>query len=121
MKFTFSPEDERFRQEVRAFIAEQLPGEVARRNRLWGSGELRFFSDYQLWQSRLAQQGWGAPHWPVEWGGTGWSPLRKHLFMEELYDADGLDYGWQGLHMVAPVTASRSAPRRRSGASCRRC
>ncbi|MFL6679753.1 MAG: acyl-CoA dehydrogenase family protein, partial [Burkholderiaceae bacterium] len=48
-------------------------------------------------------RGWGAPHWPQEWGGTDWSPLRKHLFMQELYDADGLDYSWQGLHMVAPV------------------
>ena len=51
----------------------------------------------------LHGRGWGAPHWPEEWGGTGWSPLRKHLFMEELYNADGLDYSWQGLHMVAPV------------------
>ena len=54
-------------------------------------------------QALLHARGWGAPHWPEEWGGTGWSPLRKHLFMEELYNADGLDYGWQGLHMVAPV------------------
>ncbi|WP_044527810.1 acyl-CoA dehydrogenase family protein, partial [Herbaspirillum sp. B65] len=50
-----------------------------------------------------APKGWGAPHWPKEYGGVDWSPVRKHIFMEELYNADGLDYGWQSLHMVAPV------------------
>ena len=103
MQFTFSPEDEQFRQEVRTFIREHLPPDVARRNRLWGNGEPRFMDDYRLWQGALAEQGWAAPHWPVEYGGTGWSPLRKHIFMEEVYRADALDMGWQGLHMVAPV------------------
>jgi len=36
-------------------------------------------------------------------GGTGWSAIRKHLFMEELYRADAPDFFWQGLHMLAPV------------------
>ena len=50
-----------------------------------------------------AQQGWAAPHWPVEYGGTDWSPIRKHIFMEEIYRADALDLGWQALYMVGPV------------------
>jgi alkylation response protein AidB-like acyl-CoA dehydrogenase len=54
-------------------------------------------------QALLHERGWGAPHWPQQWGGTDWSPMRKHIFMEELYNADGMDYGWQGLHMIGPV------------------
>jgi alkylation response protein AidB-like acyl-CoA dehydrogenase len=101
MRFEFSADDEAFRQEVRAFFRDHLPRDLARRFHIGAHPPER--SDVRRFQALLHSRGWGAPHWPEEWGGTGWSPLRKHLFMEELYNADGLDYGWQGLHMVAPV------------------
>jgi alkylation response protein AidB-like acyl-CoA dehydrogenase len=101
MRFDFSAEDEAFRLEVRTFFAANLPRDMARRFSIGAHPPDR--ADVRRFQSLMHERGWGAPHWPVEWGGTGWSPLRKHLFMDELYRADGLDYGWQGLHMVAPV------------------
>jgi len=101
MRFDFSAEDEAFRREVRSFFAGHLPAQMARRFAIGAHPPDR--ADVRRFQSLLHERGWGAPHWPLEWGGTDWSPLRKHLFMEELYNADGLDYGWQGLHMVAPV------------------
>ena len=101
MRFEFSADDEAFRQEVRAFFRDHLPRDLARRFHIGAHPPAR--SDVRSFQALMHSRGWGAPHWPEEWGGTGWSPLRKHLFMEELYNADGLDYGWQGLHMVAPV------------------
>lgn len=101
MRFDFSPEDEAFRLEVRTFFREHLPRDMARRFHIGAHPPER--RDIRASQSMLHARGWGAPHWPVEWGGTDWSPLRKHIYMEELYAADGLDYSWQGLHMVAPV------------------
>jgi alkylation response protein AidB-like acyl-CoA dehydrogenase len=101
MRFEFSSDDEAFRLEVRAFFREHLPQELARRFNIGAHPPQR--GDVKRFQALLHSRGWGAPHWPAQWGGTDWSPLRKHLFMEELYNADGLDYGWQGLHMVAPV------------------
>jgi len=101
MRFDFSAEDEAFRLEVRRFFADHLPPELARRFAIGAHPPDR--ADVRRFQALMHKRGWGAPHWPAEWGGTDWSPLRKHLFMEELYNADGLDYGWQGLHMVAPV------------------
>jgi len=101
MRFDFSPEDEAFRAEVRAFFREHLPSDMARRFHIGAHPPER--RDVKAFQALLHSRGWGAPHWPQEWGGTGWTPMQKHLFMEELYNADGLDYGWQGLHMVAPV------------------
>ena len=98
MRFDFSPEDEAFRTEVRGFFRDHLPRDMARRFHIGAHPPQR--RDVQAFQALLHSRGWGAPHWPQEWGGTGWSPLRKHLFMQEMYDADGLDYGWQGLHMV---------------------
>ncbi|BAI74831.1 acyl-CoA oxidase/dehydrogenase (plasmid) [Azospirillum sp. B510] len=101
MEFTFSPEDDAFRRDVRRFIEENLPPDIKR------IGYRNFHAAprdaIRRWQSLLNRQGWGAPHWPVEHGGTGWNPVHKHIFLEELYRADALDSGWQGLHMCAPV------------------
>lgn len=101
MRFEFSAEDEAFRLEVRDFFARHLPRDMARRFHMGAHPPER--ADVRRFQALLHERGWGAPHWPREWGGTGWSPLRKHLFMDELYKADGLDFSWQGLHMLAPV------------------
>ena len=100
MDFTFSPDDEAFRLEVCEFIRTQLPADIARDVRRWYGAHM---NNFRRWQQLLCARGWGAPHWPLEYGGTGWSPLRKHLFMQEIYDADAPDGGWQGLHMLAPV------------------
>jgi alkylation response protein AidB-like acyl-CoA dehydrogenase len=101
MRFDFSAEDEAFRLEVREFFARRLPRDMARRFNIGGHPPER--ADVRRFQALLHERGWGAPHWPKAWGGTDWSPLRKHLFMDELYKADGLDFSWQGLHMLAPV------------------
>ncbi|MBP0532705.1 acyl-CoA dehydrogenase family protein, partial [Mycobacterium tuberculosis] len=39
--------------------------------------------DFVRWHMALAAKGWSVPHWPVEWGGTGWSPIQKHIWDEE--------------------------------------
>ena len=101
MRFEFSEEDEAFRLEVREFFARHLPRDLARRFAMGAHPPER--ADVRRFQRLMHERGWGAPHWPVEWGGTDWSPLRKHLFMDELYRADGLDFSWQGLHMLGPV------------------
>jgi alkylation response protein AidB-like acyl-CoA dehydrogenase len=101
MHFEFSPEDEAFRLEVRQFFKEQLPAGIQHRWQVGAHPPLR--EDIRAWQRILHRCGWGAPHWPVEHGGTGWSAFRKHIFMEEMYNADAMDYGWQGTHMLAPV------------------
>lgn len=101
MEFEFSPEDEAFRRGMAAFMRESVPKDLARRAYIGAHPPLR--EDIRRWQGILHAKGWGAPHWPIEYGGTGWSGLRKHIFLEELYNADALDQGWQGLHMLAPV------------------
>lgn len=100
MDLRFTLEDEAFRQEVRSFIEANLPPEIAADSRRWVNPHVPY---WRRWQKTLADRGWGAPHWPVKWGGTDWSPLRKHIFSEELYRANAPDFGWQGTHMMAPV------------------
>ncbi|WP_028222464.1 acyl-CoA dehydrogenase family protein [Paraburkholderia oxyphila] len=101
MDFNFSSEDELFRQEIRQFFKENAPADISRRWRVGVHPPAR--DDIRRWQRILHDRGWGAPHLPVKFGGTDWSALRKHIFMEELYNADAMDYSWQSTHMVAPV------------------
>lgn len=100
MNFELSPEDQAFRAQVRAFVRENLPADIALDVSRWQNVRV---SNFRRWQRALHDQGWGAPHWPKEYGGTDWSPIRKHIFMQELYAADAPDFGWQGLHMLGPV------------------
>jgi alkylation response protein AidB-like acyl-CoA dehydrogenase len=101
MNFDPDPAHVAFREEVRKFMRENVPPELARRAYIGGHPPL--IEDYRRWQRIKHARGWGAPHWPVEYGGTGWSAMQKHIFMEEIYRADALDYGWQGTHMIGPV------------------
>ena len=101
MNLEFSAEDAAFRNEVRAFLREHLPRRIAAR-------EYHGFTpprkeDLQQWNRILFEKGWAAPHWPVEYGGTGWSPLRQHIFEEECHLAYAPDLTWQGLRLLAPV------------------
>ncbi len=66
-----------FRQEVRAFVQRELLEVVREKTRL-GLGLPR--AELRQWQARLRDRGWLVPHWPVEWGGTGWSAAQLAVF-----------------------------------------
>ncbi|HTV98619.1 MAG TPA: acyl-CoA dehydrogenase family protein [Steroidobacteraceae bacterium] len=100
MNFQFSRDDEAFRDEVRAFARERLPASIALDVKRWHDPLMK---NFRAWQRILSEKGWGAPHWPKQHGGSDWSPMRKHIFMQEMYAAGAPDFGWQGLHMLAPV------------------
>ena len=113
MNFEPNSEHDAFRAEVRRFFKDHLPPDLARRTYIGAHPPA--VEDYRTCQRMLHSRGWGAPHWPVEWGGTTWSAMKRHVFMEELYEADVLDYGWQGTHMIGPVIIAfgNDAQRRR--------
>ena len=100
MEPRLSERDEAFRQEVRAFIAEKLPADIKRKVE---SGRRLDKPDYVAWQKLLHAKGWIAPGWPVEFGGTGWTPIQKYIFEEELALGSTPVIIPFGLGMVAPV------------------
>jgi alkylation response protein AidB-like acyl-CoA dehydrogenase len=80
MDLALSAEDEAFRQEVRTFLDENLPADL--QNKVLDNVHLDK-DDLVRWHRILAKQGWIAPHWPKEWGGTDWTPAQKYIFEEE--------------------------------------
>ena len=91
-----------FRDEVRAFLAAELTDEI----RLGGHRTSGIFADYAVgipWQRILAKRGWAAPHWPVAWGGCGWTPRQHDIFASEMSAADAPKVSPLGLVMAAPV------------------
>jgi alkylation response protein AidB-like acyl-CoA dehydrogenase len=102
MDLSFSEEDLAFRDEVRRFIDENFDEDM--RGQLAQSKNGYLDRDGQLkWQRALYRKGWAAPNWPVEHGGTGWTPSQKFLFDSEMSAAGTPIVVPMGLKMVAPV------------------
>jgi alkylation response protein AidB-like acyl-CoA dehydrogenase len=99
MDFRCDPDDERFRLEVRSFIAAHLPPEVAAR-RLTAASNRR---DIVFWTRTLKRKGWLTPHWPAEWGGAKLSVLRRYILREECVAANCPDTDAIALDMAGPV------------------
>jgi len=100
MDINYTAEERAFRDEVRTFLNDKLPKDIASKvkehKRLGKEDTIR-------WQKILNEQGWLALHWPVEHGGTGWSPIQKHIFEEECAEAGAPTVLPFGVNMVAPV------------------
>jgi alkylation response protein AidB-like acyl-CoA dehydrogenase len=100
MNLEFSPEEDAFRAEVRAFIRENYPRELrAKQDARAPLGR----DDYLSWHRVLAKKRWVAPSWPTELGGTGWTPTQKYIWSEEAAGADCLPLLPFGLSMLGPV------------------
>jgi alkylation response protein AidB-like acyl-CoA dehydrogenase len=102
MELRLDPDLEAFRREIRAFIAKVLPTEMKERQRTKVLNNATV-PDQQEWMRILNEHGRSVPHWPVEFGGCGWSPMQLFLFNEELYAADAPEFDWGGTHMLGPV------------------
>jgi len=100
MDLSFSPEDSDFRMEIRAAVEAMVPPDMAQRTR---RGFHSTKADLKHWNAILHARGWSAPHWPKEFGGTGWSPLRAHIFEEECAAADAPFLSYFGLRLVGPL------------------
>ena len=100
MDLSFSPRELAFREEVRDFIRAELPAEVAAKMQ---AGTELSKADYVAWQRKLNARGWLAPNWPVQYGGTAWSVVEKHIFDEEMALGGAPRQIPFGVSMVAPV------------------
>jgi alkylation response protein AidB-like acyl-CoA dehydrogenase len=100
MDLNFTPEQESFRAEVRAFLESELPVDIRDKMRL---GRRMRKDDMMRWQKILFRRGWGAGMWPKRFGGADWSVVEQHIFEEEGAAAYAPPQIPFSLRMVAPV------------------
>ncbi len=100
MDLNFTPEEERFRGEVREFLRDNLSKALAYKVRM---GVHLDRPEMEGWQALLNKKGWLAAHWPVEHGGTGWTTVQKYIFDNECNLAGAPQVMPFGLSMLGPV------------------
>lgn len=100
MDMSFSAADEAFRAEVRTFVKENLPADIARKV---AEGVEMTRDDMSRWMRTLAGKGWLATNWDKKDGGPGWTTAQKHIFEEECAAAGAPDIIPFGTRMVGPV------------------
>ncbi|MFN4100410.1 MAG: acyl-CoA dehydrogenase family protein [Pararhodobacter sp.] len=100
MDLNYTPEENTFREELRAFLKAELPPETAAKV---GAGQPLTKEDYDLWHAKLNAQGYLAGHWPKAFGGQEWSAVQKHIFEEESALAHAPRIVPFGVAMLAPV------------------
>ncbi len=100
MDLNYSEQDLAFRSQVRAFLDANLPADLQQKVR---SHKRMTKQDYVRWHKILHQQGWVGTNWPVEYGGTGWNPVQRHIWEEECANAGTPAIMPFGVGMVGPV------------------
>jgi alkylation response protein AidB-like acyl-CoA dehydrogenase len=102
MDIELSPQDAAFRDDVRAFLRDNLPAEV----KAGAAATPSVFVEPEIgqaWNAVLNRQGWLGYQWPAEHGGTGWTPLQRYLFEKECAAAGAPNLTVLGLKLLAPV------------------
>ena len=112
MDLRFTDDELAFREEVRAFVKSNLPASIRQKI---VEGRHPGKDDIVNWTRILNKKGWSVPHWPKEWGGTGWSPVQLLIFNDELQQAGAPEPLAFGTSMVGPViyTFGSEAQKRR--------
>jgi len=99
MDLRFSPEENKFRQELRSFFRSAVP-ETTRKKVM----ESRHLTKEELVTAHkiLHAKGLTVPHWPKEWGGSDWTPVQHYIYTEELQ--------YNGVPQPLPFNVSMCGP-----------
>src|SRR6266481_770251 len=97
MDLSYSPQEERFRAELRTWLQRNAPGPEPERMEEW-------VAYGKAWQRRLYEAGWCGIAWPKDYGGRGATLIEQIIFQEEMARAKTpLLINLAGLTMGGPV------------------
>jgi len=100
MDWRYSDSDDRFRDEVRRFLRDELPEAI--RHKVENGIDLKR-DDMIGWHKILHRRGWVGPNWPKKYGGPGWSMTERYIFDEECGLAGAPRIISFGINMCGPV------------------
>jgi alkylation response protein AidB-like acyl-CoA dehydrogenase len=105
MDLTFNERELAFRDELRAWFADNPPGDEPEHD------EDAHYAWRRDFQRRLADGGWAAVHWPREYGGRGATLTESAIFFEELGRAGApLPANVLGLLLAGPTIMAWGTP-----------
>jgi alkylation response protein AidB-like acyl-CoA dehydrogenase len=96
VQITWSPDDEVFRGELRAFLDEYRPGKPPRD----GAGRLAW---QQAWAATKVDHGFAGPSWPKRYGGMDLSFPRQVIYQQEIARTRVPAHPGTGIDMVGPT------------------
>lgn len=100
MDLAFTDSEKALREEVRAYLAENLSPEIRRKV---AAGIELSKEEIEGWHALLNRRGWLATGWPREFGGPGWSPVERQIFEDVCCEMDAPRIVPFGLNMLGPV------------------
>ena len=110
MDLSYSAEETAFRDEVRTWLTANLPDDI--RDKVVNYRSMTK-ADHIRWHKILAAKGWSVPHWPVEWGGTGWDVTQRYIYDEEFGRAGAPGLPPFGPAMCASVLLRFGSPQQK--------
>ena len=112
MDFAYTAEDEAFRDELKAWLDENLPKFLAEWSEAddedatgqGAGGIMRSMERRRAWQRKLNEGRWTALNWPREWGGREASVTQNLIYSEVMarYRTPGI-YNANGLWQIGPM------------------
>jgi alkylation response protein AidB-like acyl-CoA dehydrogenase len=102
MDLDFTPQEQAFRDEVRAFLADKLTPRL-RDGAAMSPGVFVEPDIGQDWNAALHAKGWLTYQWPEASGGPGWSAVQRYIFEKECALAGAPTLTVLGLKLVGPV------------------
>jgi alkylation response protein AidB-like acyl-CoA dehydrogenase len=101
--FSYPPEVEQFRKELRTWLSANLTDEVKAADRNRGR-DPDAFDTLRAWDTTVADAGWGAVSWPQEFGGRGATVLEQLVYAEETTRARApMPLNVIGMNNIAPA------------------
>jgi alkylation response protein AidB-like acyl-CoA dehydrogenase len=109
MDFALTPDDEAFRDELRAWLDEHLPpfleqGEIGDAGDPQHTGVVRTMERRRAWQRLLDEGRWAAINWPAEWGGRDATIMQNVVYSEEMARAKApAVFNANGIWQIGPM------------------
>ena len=104
MDLRFTPEQERFRAEARAWLEANVPSVSAGTGPLPSLDTAEGFEAHRAWERTMFDARWSVVSWPEEYGGRGVGLLEWLIFEEEYYRAGApTRVGQNGIFLLAPT------------------
>ena len=99
---------DQFREEAKSWITANFPSSIkGAAMGLTPDADESTKTDFELWRTRLAEQGWGAPTWPRQYGGADLSHPQAKVVGQEMAKQGAFNpipmLAGMGVTMVGPT------------------